>query len=410
VAAMGRTNAAGARARPARMDPEPRTFWKNREAKYQLAIVVVPIRISRIVPTETELERTAPARITTRSSPQPEPAALLRIIATMILSRVSAVEHVPRVVPLAEVVRSGFVESVHLGALVGLNAAGEIALSIGDTDAVILPRSSLKPLQSLACHTAGAGLTGPHLAIAAGSHTGQDFHVAAVTEILSNAGLSPEALQCPEDWPRDEGTRLRSIQSGHAPSRIRMNCSGKHAAMLAACVASNWPIESYLDGDHPLAAHVRTTIEELADEPVGHTAVDGCGAPLYGLTLTGLARAIRALAAAAPGTPGGAVADAIRTHPEYVGGTGHVNTELMRAIPGTIAKGGAEGVLVAATMDGHTVAVKLIGGSNIPTTPVVIAALAALGVDTRAAKNLRTVAVLGGGRQVGEIRACIPTA
>jgi L-asparaginase II len=122
-----------------------------------------------------------------------------------------------------------------------------------------------------------------------------------------------------------------------------MNCSGKHAAMLAACVANGWPVSSYLDSDHPLATHVRTTIEELATERVGHTAVDGCGAPLYGLTLTGLARAIRAMACAAPGTPGRAVADAMRTHPEYVGGTGHVNTELMRAIPGTIAKGGAKG-------------------------------------------------------------------
>ena len=307
--------------------------------------------------------------------------------------------------PLAEVVRSGFVESVHFGSLVGLSPAGEVALSIGDVDDVVLPRSSLKPLQALACRTAGAELTAPHLAIAAGSHTGQDFHVAAVEQILSGAGLAASALQCPADWPRDEETRMRLIRAGADQARIRMNCSGKHAAMLAACVANDWPVQSYLDSAHPLAAHVQGTIEQLAGERVGHTAVDGCGAPLYGLTLTGLARAIRALAGAAPGTAARAVADAMRAHPEYVGGSGHVNTELMRAIPDAIAKGGAEGVLVASTVDGHAVAVKLIGGSNIATTPVVVAALAALGVDTGAADQLRSVPVLGGGQPVGEIRA-----
>ena len=97
----------------------------------------------------------------------------------------------------------------------------------------------------------------------------------------------------------------------------------------------------------------------------------------------------------------------MRTRPELIGGTGHVNTELMGALPGSIAKGGAEGVLVAATVDGHSVAVKVIGGSSSATTPIVLAALAAMGVDTAAAEELRTVPVLGGGRRVGEIRAVL---
>lgn len=302
-------------------------------------------------------------------------------------------------------VRSGFVESVHFGSLVGLSPAGEVALSKGDVEAVILPRSSLKPLQSLACLTAGAELTEPQLAIAAGSHTGEDFHVKAVEDILSGAGLDASALRCPAAWPQDEPTKIELIRAGTDQSPMWMNCSGKHAAMLAACVANGWPVESYLDATHPVQQHVCTTIEDLAGEPVAHTAVDGCGAPLYALTLTGLARAIRALGCASRGTPAGAVADAMRAHPEYVGGTGHVNSELMRALPGSIAKGGAEGVLVAATVDGHAVAVKLIGGSSAPTTPIVIAALAALGVDTAPADALREVEILGGGRRVGEIRA-----
>lgn len=309
--------------------------------------------------------------------------------------------------PLAEVVRSGFVESVHFGSVVGLSPSGVAVLSKGDIIAPVLPRSSAKPLQSLACLTAGAPLTETQLAIAAGSHSGEDGHVEVVDEILAGAGLSRDVLRCPETWPEDEATRLRLIRAGGSPVPIRMNCSGKHAAMLAACVANGWPVESYMDSEHPVGRHVRATVQELSGERVSHTAVDGCGLPLFGLSLAGLARAIRALACAAPGTPARRVADAMRAHPELVGGTSHPNTELMRALPGTIAKGGAEGVLVAATVDGHAVAVKVIGGSSEVTTPIVLAALTALGVDTEPAAALRTVPVLGGGQRVGEIRACL---
>jgi L-asparaginase II len=312
-----------------------------------------------------------------------------------------------RVEPLAEVDRCGFVESVHFGSVIGLSPSGAVALSKGDIGAPIFPRSSLKPLQSLACLTAGAALTEPQLAIAAGSHSGEDNHAQVVEELLGSAGLTAEALRCPETWPEDEPTRVRLIRSGADKSKIRMNCSGKHAAMLAACVANGWPIESYLDIEHPMGRQVRSTLEELSGERVAPDAVDGCGAPLFGMTLAGLARAIQALALAAPETPAGRVAGAMRTRPELIGGTGHVNTELMRALPGSIAKGGAEGVLVAATVDGHAVAVKVIGGSSSATTPIVLAALAAMGVDTAAAEELRTVPVLGGGRPVGEIRAVL---
>jgi L-asparaginase II len=307
---------------------------------------------------------------------------------------------------LAEAVRSGFVESVHFGSVVGLDAAGEVALAAGAVDEPILPRSSLKPLQALGCLTAGAPLEEERLAIAAGSHTGEDRHVAVVTQMLADAGLGPEALRCPPDWPEDESTRLALIRAGERPARVRMNCSGKHAAMLVACVAGRRTIERYLDPGHPLQRHIRATVERLAGEPATHAGVDGCGSPVFALTLAGLARAISALAVAGPGTPEGLVAAAMRAHPEYVGGDGHVNTELMRALPGAIAKGGAEGVLAAATAEGHAVAVKVIDGSPRATTPIAIAALAALGVDVAPAARLRSVPVLGGAAEVGVIRAC----
>ncbi|MGJ6967305.1 asparaginase [Streptosporangium sp. G11] len=311
----------------------------------------------------------------------------------------------PELVPLAEVVRSGFVESVHFGSAVALAPDGTVAVARGAVDAPVLPRSSAKPFQALACLLSGADLRGPGLAIAAGSHTGQDFHVRLVADMLAGAGLGFEALGCPADWPEDEATRHMLIRAGLTASRERMNCSGKHAAMLAASVASGWETASYLDADHPLQRRVRAVTEELSGEKAAHVAVDGCGAPLFGLSLAGLARAARALVVAEPGTPPRAVADAMREHPEYVGGTGHVNTSLMRALPGAVAKGGAEGVLVVALATGHAAAVKVVDGSPRATSAIALATLRAAGGDVTSAAGFASVPVLGGGVPVGEIHA-----
>ncbi|GAA3799990.1 asparaginase [Sphaerisporangium flaviroseum] len=308
---------------------------------------------------------------------------------------------------LAEVVRSGFTESVHFGSVAGLAPDGTLALSLGPVDEPMLPRSSAKPFQSLACLSSGAALYGSRLAIAAGSHTGEDFHVTLVGKMLDEAGLGPDALRCPPDWPEDQATRHALIRSGEDRSRVRMNCSGKHAAMLMACVASGWDTASYLNVSHPMQRRVRSVIQRLSGEKSAHTAVDGCGAPLFSMSLTGLARAVRALATARPDTPERAVADAMRSFPEFVGGTGHPNTELMRALPGSVVKGGAEGVLVAVTSEGHAVAVKVIDGGPRATSAIALAALAALGADVTGAESFATIPVLGGGRPVGEIHATL---
>lgn len=304
---------------------------------------------------------------------------------------------------LAEVVRNDFVESRHYGSVVGLAPDRRVVHARGDVDETVLPRSTTKPFQAVACLAAGAPLSGERLAIAAGSHTGEDFHVAAVEAILADAGLGADALQCPATWPEDEATKAALIRAGEGETRVRMNCSGKHAAMLAACVANGWPTANYLDPEHPLQREVARVMGEAAGETPSPVAVDGCGAPLFGLTLTGLARAMVTLVQA--DGPYRAVADAMRAHPEYVGGTDHhANTDFMRLLPGSVAKGGAEGVLVAATADGFAVAVKVIDGSPRATTAIALRALAALGVDTTPAEPLGVVPVLGGGRPVGEIR------
>lgn len=292
---------------------------------------------------------------------------------------------------LAEVTRSGFVESLHHGSVVGLLPSGAVGVSAGTVEDPVLPRSCMKPFQALACLSAGAPLAGPALAIAAGSHTGENRHVELVMQLLG--GLPVGLLRCPPSWPEDEETRQRVTE----PSRVRMNCSGKHAAMLAACVAARWPTQTYLEPSHPLQRLVMRTVEELSEESVVHTAIDGCGAPVFGLSLHGLARAMQGLVR----TP---VADAMRGFPEYVGGTGHVNTVVMRQLPGVVAKGGAEGVLVLATDAGHAVAVKVLDGNPRATTAIGLTALAAMGFDVSPAKESLSVPVLGGGQVVGEVR------
>ena len=185
-----------------------------------------------------------------------------------------------------------------------------------------------------------------------------------------------------------------------------MNCSGKHAAMLATCTANGWPTASYLAPDHPLQQAIRRTIEDLAGERAAATGVDGCGAPLFALTLAGLARAFRVLALAAPGMPERRVADAMRAYPEWTSGTYRDERRLMAAVPGLLVKSGAEGVDAFALADGHGVrsgAVKIDDGGQRARTPVTVATLRELGAVVP--DELATVLVTGGDAVVGEVRA-----
>ena len=307
---------------------------------------------------------------------------------------------------VAEVVRSGFTESLHRGAVAGLDADGRQVISVGHTDVPFLPRSSNKPLQAVAMLRCGLNLDAELLALAAASHSGEDFHVDGVRKILSGAGLSEDDLRCPVSWPLDDDTAHRLIARGEDRSRIRMNCSGKHAAMLATCAANGWPTGSYLAPDHPLQRAIRDTIADLAGQQPAATGVDGCGAPLFALTLAGLARAFRVLVLAAPGTPERRVADAMRAYPEWTSGTHRDERALMTAVPGLLVKSGAEGVDAFALADERGVrsgAVKIDDGGQRARTPVTVAVLRELGAVVP--DELATVPVTGGDAVVGEIRA-----
>jgi L-asparaginase II len=316
----------------------------------------------------------------------------------------------PRIPPvLAEVVRSGFVEGRHRGALVVLAADGSVERALGDVGAPFFPRSANKPVQAVAMLRAGLGLTGERLALATASHSGEPFHLRLVREMLAEQGLDEDSLQCPPELPLGQEEAERALAGAasreEAGSRVAMNCSGKHTAMLAVCAANGWPRSDYLDPAHPLQQLIAGTLESLSGDPVAHVGTDGCGAPLMAITLAGLARAFRAIALAPSGSPEGRVAGAMRAHPEYVAGTRRIDTWLMREVPGVIAKVGAEAVQAVALPDGRALAFKVEDGGNRAVGPVLARALAGLGVDSPVLQRIADSPLTGGGRRVGEVRA-----
>lgn len=311
---------------------------------------------------------------------------------------------------VAEVWRGDFLESVHHGTVVATDPSGSPVLSVGRPGDVAFPRSSNKPLQALAMLRGGLDLDGELLALACASHSGEDFHVDGALRILASAGLTEDALQCTPDLPLGDQARARHLAQGLAAAPKYMNCSGKHAAMLATCVVNGWPTDSYLDPTHPLQVSTRQTIEDVVSEPVAQVGVDGCGAPIFAISLTGLARAFGRLAAAAPGTLEHRVATAMSTFPQWVGGTGRDVTVLMDALPGVIAKDGAEGVYAVGLPTGEGVALKIADGSSRARAVVIVAVLKRLGVDVSKVEDLATVPVLGHGRAVGAVKPSLALA
>jgi L-asparaginase II len=174
--------------------------------------------------------------------------------------------------------------------------------------------------------------------------------------------------------------------------------------MLATCVVSGWTIADYVEPDHPLQKSCRTAVEDLAGEPVAAVGVDGCGAAVMAISLAGLARAFLRVVSADRGTPERTVADAMRAHPEMMSGTGATDAVLMRAVPGLLAKGGAEGVIAVAVPGVGAVAIKIDDGAARARPPVLVAALARLGLDSAELRAAAEVPVLGGGAQVGVVR------
>lgn len=306
--------------------------------------------------------------------------------------------------PVAHLVRGGVIEGIHYGSVVVLAADGSVELQIGDIEAAFYPRSALKPVQAVAMLRAGLPLNGELLALAAASHSGEERHLAGTRHILESAGLPEERLRNIPDLPFDPVVRETWVREGRLPSRLAQNCSGKHAAMLYTARLNHWSLDDYLDPSHPLQRTIAEAVEDLTGQAVAQVTVDGCGAPLFSVSLHGLARAAVRIAGAAPGTPEARVADAMREHAEMASGSGRDVAALMRAVPGLLAKDGFEGVQVAALPDGRAVAVKIADGADRARVPVAAAALARAGVDPAALAEFAGAPLLGGGAVVGSIR------
>lgn len=316
-------------------------------------------------------------------------------------------------VELAIVERSGFVESRHAGSAVVLGPSGEVLRALGDVTTPVFPRSSMKPFQAIAVMASGVALRGEDAAIATASHSGTQKHADLARGLLARAGVPESALGCPAAWPDDAPTRDALVRLGAGKAPIYMNCSGKHSAMLVACAQNGWPLEGYLELEHPLQKRILDVVERFTGERPTATGIDGCGAPVHALSLTGLARGIARIATSKSNSPfaiyreAGFLAEAVRENGWVIAGPGLPDSIVIDRL-GLFVKGGAEGVMVASAENGTTVALKILDGNLRAATIVALSLLADAGAIKRAdvdaiLPELR-LAVVGGANPVGSIR------
>jgi len=309
---------------------------------------------------------------------------------------------------LARVLRNGLVEAVHDGAVAAVDIEGHLLASTGDLQRTFFLRSAAKPFQATVSQESGAQLSLPQLALACASHGGQPVHIAVVRDMLSEVGLNESALKCPPAWPFGEGAHEHLISAGHwEPRSIWHNCSGKHAAMLRACVASGWPTDGYLDPDHPLQRRIAATVYEVLGENHGPVGVDGCGVPAWQGTVHSMARAYATLAHEPRFAPAW-----ISMHrlPALTSDLSQPAANIANWLDAA-AKHGAEACLGVAIRNRLGVAVKVWDGSPRAVGVAMVAALDQLGLVTAAARQgLRAIShppVLGGGVPQGTIEPAV---
>ena len=285
---------------------------------------------------------------------------------------------------VVDVRRGGVVEACHRVHAVAVRD-GEIVASRGDPRLVTLMRSAAKPIQALPVARARPDLDERELAIASASHLADPAQLDAVRSLLANAGAGEDDLECGPE--------------GHPPSRLKHNCSGKHAAMLVLCRARGWPTAGYRLHEHPVQQAMLAEVADAAGVAPAAipTAVDGCGVVTFGLPLERMAFAFARLEEL---DAGARVAAAMRAYPELIRGPAAADTRLMRALPGWLAKGGAEGLLCAAGGE-LGVALKVEDGNGRAVAPALASFLQELGqpLDELAVTPLRN----SRGEEVGEI-------
>ena len=338
---------------------------------------------------------------------------------------------IPIAEPLVEVKRGSITESRHRGHVVAIEPDGTIVASLGAPHNVTFPRSSAKPFQALPLLLTGAadrfGFTDREVALACGSHNGEPIHTELAASMLRKIGLGPEALKCGAHEPYGAEAALELRSRGEQPNVLHNNCSGKHAGMLAVAVHLGAPTENYDSPVNPVQKAIADAVSKFSDIAVTDmaVAVDGCGAPIFGITVKAMALAYARLVSP-PANFDQTMRDAcerivrvMSANPELIGGTSdRLDTELMRAAPGRlISKVGAEGVYTAGVMPckewprGLGLALKIEDGDDKRARPtVVIEALRQLGVlrdeSLEAVSRYAFFPVLNRpGDVVGEIRA-----
>lgn len=303
---------------------------------------------------------------------------------------------------LAEAVRGDLVECAYLGHAVLVDALGRELAAWGNPDEVVFTRSANKPFQAMAMLQAGLDVSDEYLAMVTSSHSGEPFHLERVVAMLDSAGLSVDDLRTPPDYPLDRLERRSWLRADRAASSLAMNCSGKHAGMLATCVVNGWPTDDYRDPGHPLQEHITAQVAAFAGRPVATMSVDGCGAPVLAFPLRTLAQMVARLLST--GGHGARVVEAMRSYPALIGGTHRDATAFMQAVPGLIAKDGADGVFIVGWPDGRALAVKMVDGGDRPRAAVVATLIGLVSNDPALLPDWRERPVLGGGRPVGQLR------
>lgn len=301
-------------------------------------------------------------------------------------------------VPLLEVVRNSLVESIHSGHLLILGSDGSEILALGDLDQLIYPRSAVKSLQASAMLRAGLKLNEQQIALACASHAGSSQHLEVILSTLKSVGLDQSALLNTPDKPL--GTLERAAWGDKAASSLAANCSGKHAAMVACCAINGWDLSSYKDSGHKLQLAIASEFEALSGEAISHTGVDGCGAPLFALSIRALARAIRNLTLSKD-LIHQSIINSCRQNPVLVSGINRLPTILMERVSGLFVKDGAESVMVISTSSGEVIVWKVSDGSQRAAGVLAKASLSILGIEL----DTEPEYVMGGGQVVGEIRA-----
>ncbi len=323
---------------------------------------------------------------------------------------------------LVEVTRGAMVESRHRGHGVVVDADGGVVMAFGDTEAVVYPRSAIKPLQAIPLIESGAaeafGLGDSEIALACASHGGEPRHVELVTAWLGHVGLGVADLSCGAHWPLRRAAARTLASAGEEPNGAHNNCSGKHAAMLTTARHLGEPIEGYVDWAHPVQQRILGLMEQLAGIDLSNAprGIDGCSIPVYGMPMGNLALAFARLADPAQLPPARAAAakrvrGAMAAEPWLVAGSGRFCTEVIEATEGdAIVKTGAEGVHCAALPRlGLGVAVKIEDGAARAAEIVLATILRRLGVidDTRAARladRLSAPSHNWNGIHVGDVR------